>query len=351
MTYSRASVAAPRSASRGPSLGRRCACGNPVGATGECEACRHRRRAGTAASQGGRPLDATTRAEFEARLDFDFGAVRIHDDSWADESARARGALAYADNGNVVFRAGAYAPATPSGRRLLAHELTHVVQQATPGPPATEAQVEREAEAGSSVSAAPRDRILRQRGGQPQDPVTTARTAAFIRCQNAHQQLAGIVVPGPHADERVREGQLRARGLVLRIFGEELNMDQVTEVVGSMRNRLTPGLQIQRAAASDPECGNREAYVRGLRPPIVVCPKFFRSSPEQRARTMVHEAAHLARIGSATLGESYCAFYDCQTSCGGFDSADSWSHFVHCLSGQTPDRPPPIVGRPRAPAP
>jgi Domain of unknown function (DUF4157) len=349
MTHSRAPVAErSRAAPRGPSFGRRCACGRPVGPTGECSACRQRRLAETAGPQGGRPLDAETRAEFEDRLGFDFAAVRIHDDPRADESARARGALAYAEGRNLVFRAGAYAPGTQAGRRLLAHELTHVVQQVTAGPPAGEAQLEREAEAGSStVSAAPRDRILRQGGGQSQDPVTTARTAAFVRCQNAYQQLAGIVVPGPHADERVREAQLRARALVLRIFGEELNMDQVTEIVGSMRNRLTPGLQTQQAAASDPECGNREAYVRGLRPPVVVCPKFFRSSPEQQARTMVHEAAHLARIGSATVGESYCAFYDCQTSCGGFDSADSWSHFVHCLSGQTPDRPPPIVGRPR----
>jgi hypothetical protein len=281
-------------------------------------------------------------------MGFDFDKVRIHDDARADESARAYGALAYAEGRNLVFRAGAYAPGSPSGRKLLAHELTHVVQQATPGAPATEAQLEREAEAGSArVSAAPRDRILRQGGGQAQDPVTTARTAAFVRCQNAYQRLAGIVIPGPYERERVLEGQLEARHLVLTIFGEELNMDQVTEIVGDMRNKLTPGLQTRRAAASDPECGNREAYVRGLRPPIVLCPKFFRSTPEQQARTMVHEAAHLARIGSASLGESYCVFYDCQSSCGGFDSADSWSHFVHCLSGQTPDRPPPITGRPR----
>jgi hypothetical protein len=328
---------------------RRCACGKPLGPTGECADCRRRRLVAESSAPGdGRQLDAATRGEFEARLGFDFGGVRIHDDARADESARARGADAYTEGSDVFFRSGAFAPRSPSGRRLLAHELTHVAQQATAGPPAAEAQLEREAAAQSArPSPAPRDRILRQRTTQAQDPVAVARTAAFIRCQNAYQRLAGIVIPGPSADERALEAQLQARQLASRIFGEELNMDQVTEIVGSMRNHLTPGLQTVQAAATDPECGNREAYVRGLRPPIVLCPKFFRSGPEQQARTMVHEAAHLARIGSATLGESYCAFYDCQTSCGGFDSADSWSHFVHCLSGQTPDRPPPIVGRPR----
>lgn len=325
---------------------RRCSCGGLVGPMGECDACRRRRISETARPSRGRPLEAATRAEHEQRLGFDLGAVRIHDDAHADESARARGAVAYADGPDVVFRAGAYAPGTPSGRRLLAHELTHVAQQATPGPPAAPAQLEREASsAGSTVSAAPRHRILLQGGGQPQDPVTSARLAAFVRCQNAYQKLAGIVVPGPFSAERELEGRLHAHHLTLVTFGEDLNMDQVRDIVGSMRNYLTPGLQTLQATARDPECGNREAYVRGLRPPIVLCPKFFRSSPEQQARTMVHEAAHLAGIGSATLGESYCAFYDCATSCGGFNSADSWSHLVHCLSGQPPDKPPPIVVR------
>ena len=60
---------------------------------------------------------------------------------------------------------------------------------------------------------------------------------------------------------------------------------------------------------------------------------------------MIHESAHLARIGSAALGEGYCVTFDCAAGCpGGFDSADSWAHFVHCLSDQTPDRPDIIEG-------
>jgi hypothetical protein len=78
----------------------------------------------------GSPLDPTTRASFEHRLGHDFSKVRIHADASAAESARAADALAYTVGHNVVFGAGQYRPATSEGRRLLAHELTHVVQQA-----------------------------------------------------------------------------------------------------------------------------------------------------------------------------------------------------------------------------
>jgi len=77
----------------------------------------------------GEPLDATTRAFFEPRFGHDFSKVRVHVDSTAAESARAVNALAYTVAPHVVFGAGRHAPSTRSGRELLAHELTHVVQQ------------------------------------------------------------------------------------------------------------------------------------------------------------------------------------------------------------------------------
>jgi hypothetical protein len=76
----------------------------------------------------GRPLDDSTRAFMEPRFGHDFGRVRVHTDEHAAESARAVNALAYTVGRDVVFGAGQYRPATAEGRRLLAHELTHVVQ-------------------------------------------------------------------------------------------------------------------------------------------------------------------------------------------------------------------------------
>ncbi len=77
----------------------------------------------------GRPLDVSTRDFFATRFGHDFGDVRVHDDATAAASARGVQALAYTVGKDVVFGAGQYSPGTSAGRHLLAHELTHVVQQ------------------------------------------------------------------------------------------------------------------------------------------------------------------------------------------------------------------------------
>jgi hypothetical protein len=140
--------AAPASASLSGLLQRKCACGQHTIVGGECEECR-RKRAGTlqraaintAPTHGvppivhdvlnspGQPLDAGTRAFMEPRFGQDFSQVRVHTGSRAAESAQAVNALAYTVGRNVVFGTGQYAPGTNEGGRLLAHELTHVVQQ------------------------------------------------------------------------------------------------------------------------------------------------------------------------------------------------------------------------------
>ena len=81
------------------------------------------------ARTGGRPLPEQTRSYFESRMGRDFGDVRVHTGAQADEAARSLNARAFTLGSDVVFRAGEYRPHTRSGKRLLAHELTHVVQQ------------------------------------------------------------------------------------------------------------------------------------------------------------------------------------------------------------------------------
>jgi hypothetical protein len=78
---------------------------------------------------GGQPLPGSTRAFFEPRFGQDFSQVRLHTDTRAAESARAVNARAFTTGRDVVFGAGQYAPGTSEGRRLMAHELVHVVQQ------------------------------------------------------------------------------------------------------------------------------------------------------------------------------------------------------------------------------
>jgi hypothetical protein len=79
--------------------------------------------------QSGSPLDAGLRRTMEDRFGHDFGDVRIHADQHAAASANDLDAAAYSTGKDIVFGAGRFAPDTPHGERLLAHELAHVVQR------------------------------------------------------------------------------------------------------------------------------------------------------------------------------------------------------------------------------
>jgi hypothetical protein len=133
---------------RNPILQRKCDCGQHTGAGGECEECKKKKilqRQGTGwggpsiappivhdvIRSAGQPLDPETKSFFEPRFGRDFSGVRVHTDSRAAESARAVDALAYTVGNKVVFGRGRYQPRTDEGRELLAHELTHTVQQSS----------------------------------------------------------------------------------------------------------------------------------------------------------------------------------------------------------------------------
>ena len=120
----------------------------------------------------GEPLEAATRAFFESRFGNDFSRVRVHTDARAAESAQAVKARAYTVGHDVVFAAGQYAPRTAAGRQLLAHELTHTVQQS-----------------GTSTAFAPVSRISR--------PHETAEREARIAAAAVLSGSAFTVTPQP----------------------------------------------------------------------------------------------------------------------------------------------------------
>ncbi|HEX6045677.1 MAG TPA: DUF4157 domain-containing protein [Pyrinomonadaceae bacterium] len=129
-------------------LQRKCAgCGNHTGG-GQCTGCAkkeeeklQRRAAGIETTteippivhevlnSPGQPLDTATRAFMQSRFHQDFSQVRVHADAKAVESARAVNAHAFTVGSHIVFDAGQYAPTSTAGKNLLAHELTHVLQQ------------------------------------------------------------------------------------------------------------------------------------------------------------------------------------------------------------------------------
>ena len=169
-------------------LQRKCACGNHTVAGSQCEECtkgKTPQRKAINQNDGAelpafdpevlrgpaQPIDGASRSFFESRFGHDFSHVRVHTDRRSAESASAMNALAYTVGNDVVFGANQYAPGTLAGSRLLAHELTHVVQQQAAGSPAvqrsplgpTDDPKERQADvvADSALKAAPEETAKR----------------------------------------------------------------------------------------------------------------------------------------------------------------------------------------------
>jgi hypothetical protein len=203
----------PRS-SGGMSLQRKCSCSASGGSGSECEQCKQqkeektlqRKAAGAvgsavappivheALSSPGRPLDKATRDFFEPRFGHDFSKVRVHADATAHKSATAIHALAYTVGSDIVFDHGRYSPTGAEGRKLLAHELAHTVQQR----PVLSRQTD------------PLDRPLR-----PHDP--TAHTPAAGACYGSaicrdlktpSKLLAGVAADVANKEKRDRRRQV-----------------------------------------------------------------------------------------------------------------------------------------------
>jgi hypothetical protein len=120
-------------------------------------------------SSGGTSLDEGVRTDMEDRMGHDFSDVRVHTGDAADNSARSVSAHAYTVGSNIVFQRGAYDPGSAAGQTLLAHELTHVVQQRT-GP------VDGTPAAGGVSVSDPSDRFERE----------AASNAEHVMAQPAH---------------------------------------------------------------------------------------------------------------------------------------------------------------------
>ena len=129
-------------------LQRKCACGNSSGLTGKCSESQKKKLSlqrmavhnqaeysevppivHEVLRSPGQPLDPGTRTFMESRFGHNFSQVRVHTGGKAAKSAQSVNALAYTVGRDVVFNSGQYTPDQTSGKRLLAHELTHVVQQ------------------------------------------------------------------------------------------------------------------------------------------------------------------------------------------------------------------------------
>jgi len=240
-----------------------------------------------AVNASGHPLDGHTRTHMEDRFGFDFSRVRIHTDRRAADSAHEINALAYTVGSNIVFGAGQYAPHSPTGQRLLAHELTHVVQQT--GNPLNSAL--------GKVSASPRAAGLIQR--QTID-TATCDTDQASRYREAHGEAITWV---EYILTRLGNPQ-SVRSLLQRHFrlqptdsGVETVRATYRQILSALRGNTntyhcqpdaTCRIQIGRDTNNNPIWRGGHASAHD----ITFCAYMFGTSDHNFVRLLVHETSH-----------------------------------------------------------
>lgn len=279
----------------------------------------------------GRPLDPATCALFEPRFGHDFSQVRVHADAQSAESARAVNALAYTVGRDVAFGAGQYAPGTAEGRRLLAHELTHVVQQ-------------------RSQQGSVRNAVMRQ--SKEQSKVR----AKFNDCTGAQPNQIQA------ATEDARKALNRAAAVIGSAYGRPVKMkpnnkqlliyhfhttskEDLRKILGnyiSIQRAFETGLEFQceetcpRTKEKEPWCGYayNTMWFGGFGD-IHVCFEpagcdFATMSANEQAALIIHEAAH-RHAGIADKAYKGKKEYENLSSEEALDNADSYAWFAVLL--------------------
>jgi Domain of unknown function (DUF4157) len=155
---------------------------------------------------GGKELEPGDRRFFEPRFDHNFAGVRVHAGREANESARALRARAYTVGSDIFFAANEYRPLTGEGRRLLSHELAHVVQQRNmSGPGSTIVQRQPE-QAPAKQTPPPKKTTLQSEGVDSNDPVA-GKTAGVIDAVLARNQRLA-----PYIGERIKTVKIGEKG-------------------------------------------------------------------------------------------------------------------------------------------
>jgi len=323
---------------------RECACAGESQPCPKCEAEKIQRKedgggatsaeSPTANLSGGRPLDGQSRDFFEPRFGRSFENVRVHISPEAGQSAHDIGARAYTFGSDIVFAPGQYSPDSEQGQHLLAHELTHVTQQANGVQP----KLLRDAERPITVT-------LRTTGACANDrdlamAIPGAKSMAFV--------ALNWLLSYSFMDE---VGQMRIDALLRANF-----RSSSAEVRNVVRARISRAYSLLEAAQGgnltfdcraegDPDCMQGETplmgYVRESERNLVhICPAFFRATLEERRWNLIHECIHLAGArGPETyyfyFGEITDSMCYTQTELAAdvaLQNADNYARFIWCLT-------------------
>ena len=241
----------------------------------------------------GMPLDEASRTFFEPRFGQDFADVRIHTGARATESAHAVGARAYTIGRDVVFGSSEYAPHTQAGRTLLAHELTHVVQQRRGDGPT----IQRQSSPGQTAADAP---------AKPKPkavPCTDAEREELIKTQYRALPLIltefDLFIKSAQAKDPAQRGKPASVGeAIARNF--HVTGDAAKPVIEIVKQRLeaVSGSDLQAInirCAVDPtfrDCPLTDAFISDDKDQVrtlTLCPSLFALDEHARLPILVRE--------------------------------------------------------------
>lgn len=255
----------------------------------------------------GRPLEPTFRQEMEGRFGHDFSRVRVHSDAAAVQSAREANAYAYTVGRDIVFGSGQFSPETHGGRRLIAHELAHVVQQETGSIPSL---LQRYSGCSASQDTIVTDDHKRARG-------MLSNAIAAVSSYNGTTPAKVFNALSTHF-----------HGSTSNAFATWINVNlrflwAVTWMAGY--DCYTGGIFEGTWACGPGALATTFWCIPGVN--IRLCPSYFGQGPTERSTTMIHEWVH--KYGcNFDLGYEGEAEYPQNMTLTQLLNADSFSSFI-----------------------
>lgn len=286
----------------------------------------------------GTPMPRSVRNEFEARFAHDFGRVRVHTDTRAAEAARGLSARAFTIGTEVAFGSGEFQPGTAAGRRLIAHELTHVIQQCGGA-------------SGSGVSTPRVNRLRVQREGTEVPPTGFGMDTKYLRCSEdtsrevqyeielarlhvngaaagLAEELAKIEAPNPGAGIITIVGGALDRYFKTREPAKVKYILARLESIAKWLDRGPSNWTCLTQQQCDGYCaGTGASACASPTSPVALCDNYFQETNHtERSMVLVHEAAHQAGLPGDVY--SHNKKFPDLSSQQAMGNADSYAFFV-----------------------
>ncbi|HWB25762.1 MAG TPA: DUF4157 domain-containing protein [Chitinophagaceae bacterium] len=283
----------------------------------------------------GKLLSQGERNFFEPRFGYDFSNVRVHTGSEASISAKSINARAYTSGNNIVFSAGEYQPGSEGGKKLLAHELTHVVQQT--------GQVQRAPDATATVPPTKQSII---------DKANSERLSNLLKAWNAVLALHLSLRDTTYDRKKLPTDHTKAIAALstwIKINPSDsdyqVNVDKVMLLVYQNLSLYTKPPAFYQTATGPADSKGKVlcatpafawSYTSDPNAGVSCCDLFFKANDLCRADVLTHEHFHLVGLGHGTRGGKDTTRAE-RTVAECLNSADNMAQLVGQLAGKTND--------------